>query len=408
MTTPLRILLIEDSHKDAQLMLAQLRQNGYELTSDRVQTAEDLQTALESQKWDLILCDYQMPRFTGLEALRILKETNLDIPFIIVSGAIGEETAVQAMKEGAHDYILKSNLARLFPAIERELKDAKIRAQKRKAEEEIRILNGELEQRVIERTSELTEALTQLQESEKFRNQFVSALTHDLRTPLIAQERALEILANQKETLSPKLATLSERLLKSNQDLLKMVNMLLEGYQYEAAKVQLFLDELNLYQLVSDCLAELGELAKSKQISLSNLIPSDLPVIMADRDQIKRVFINLIGNALQNIPAGSEVVAHGVMERNVVQLQVRDNGQGIPEEILPHLFKRYFVGDHSRKKIGTGLGLSICKMILELHQGSIRVESLTGQGTTFFITLPIQQNSGDNLLEQEVILGCTG
>ena len=130
----LRALLIEDSEDDALLVLRELRRGGYDPTFDRVETHEDMKAALENGMWDIIIADYVMPHFSGPAALTLLKETELDIPFIIVSGKIGEETAVEAMKAGADDYIMKDNLARLVPAVERELKEAETRRAHNRAE----------------------------------------------------------------------------------------------------------------------------------------------------------------------------------------------------------------------------------------------------------------------------------
>ena len=138
MSRRLRVLLVEDSEDDALLMMRTLRQGGYDPEYKRVDTATAMNTALEQQQWDIVLTDYAMPHFNGLEALKLFKEKALDLPFIIVSGAIGEETAVAAMKAGAHDYIMKDKLARLVPAIERELRDAEVRQQRKRAEEALK------------------------------------------------------------------------------------------------------------------------------------------------------------------------------------------------------------------------------------------------------------------------------
>ncbi|MBI2863592.1 MAG: response regulator [Chloroflexi bacterium] len=136
MSKPLRVLIVEDSMPDAELLLFELRQGGYHLTFSTVETAEAMNEALHKCEWDIVLADYVMPRFGGLAALEALKAKGMDIPFIVVSGAIGEDVAVAAMKAGAHDYLLKGNLTRLVPAVERELREAEVRRQRTKAEAE--------------------------------------------------------------------------------------------------------------------------------------------------------------------------------------------------------------------------------------------------------------------------------
>ncbi|RII31331.1 MAG: hybrid sensor histidine kinase/response regulator [Geobacter sp.] len=134
----LKILIVEDSENDALLLLRELHKSGYKTHHTRLETRDAMLTALNTEKWDVVLSDYSMPCFSGLEALQTLKESGLDIPFIIVSGNIGEETAVKIMKAGAHDYVFKGNLTRLTPAIEREMAEAEVRHKNRQAEQELR------------------------------------------------------------------------------------------------------------------------------------------------------------------------------------------------------------------------------------------------------------------------------
>lgn len=138
MTKPLRLLLVEDSEDDARLILRELQKVGYEVAWERVETPAALKHTLTEQAWDLIVCDYSLPQFNALMALEILKDSGIDIPFIIVSGTIGEETAVTALKAGAHDFLIKGNYARLGPAIERELREAESRRERRQALEALR------------------------------------------------------------------------------------------------------------------------------------------------------------------------------------------------------------------------------------------------------------------------------
>src|SRR6266496_6120997 len=129
----LRVLNVEDSERDVSLLRRHLSRSGYELISERVETPETMRAALETQEWDVILCDYSMPHVNAVSALALLKEIELDIPFIIISGTIGEELAVEAMRAGANDYLMKDSLARLAPTIEREMHDAENRRARRRA-----------------------------------------------------------------------------------------------------------------------------------------------------------------------------------------------------------------------------------------------------------------------------------
>jgi adenylate cyclase len=146
MNTKLLLLLIEDSPADAEFVLRALKNGGYDIFYQLISTGDALKAALAERAWHIVISDYVMPSFTGLVALTIVRETNLDLPFILVSGTIGEERAVQAMKAGAQDYVLKGNLTRLAPAVKRELQEAQRRREERTRERERIAINEKLQQ----------------------------------------------------------------------------------------------------------------------------------------------------------------------------------------------------------------------------------------------------------------------
>jgi len=135
----LRVLIVDDSDDDTKLIIRQLQRGGYDPKWERVETYETMESAMNRQQWDVILCDYKMPHFSAHAAMKLIQDRKIDIPFIIVSGAIGEDTAVTAMKSGAHDYLMKDKLAKLVVAIEREIREAKMRQDKKKSDEMLRI-----------------------------------------------------------------------------------------------------------------------------------------------------------------------------------------------------------------------------------------------------------------------------
>ena len=142
MAKQLHVLIVEDSEDDARLLVRAMRRGGFEPVYERVETAEGVGAALENETWDAVLCDMVMPGFSADAALKIVKQNGLDLPFIVVSGVIGMEDAVELMRAGAHDFVRKDDLARLVPALERELKDAEIRRQRKRAEEALRRNEG--------------------------------------------------------------------------------------------------------------------------------------------------------------------------------------------------------------------------------------------------------------------------
>lgn len=147
----LRVLIVEDSEDDTLLLLRELKNGGYKVEHLRVETEPAMRKALKKTPWDIVIADYNLPKFSAPAALQLLHEVNVDLPFIILSGAIGEETAVEAMRAGAHDFIMKDQLVRLLPAIERELRETDVRKERRAAEQALRE-NQELLRRVIDTT----------------------------------------------------------------------------------------------------------------------------------------------------------------------------------------------------------------------------------------------------------------
>ncbi len=137
MITALRVLIVEDSESDAELIIRQLKKEGYEISFERVETAAAMKASLVKQPWDVVIADYKLPRFSAPAALTLLHESGLDIPFIVVSGTIGEETAVELMRSGAHDYVMKNNLSRLVSAVQRELQEAELRREHKRTEHKL-------------------------------------------------------------------------------------------------------------------------------------------------------------------------------------------------------------------------------------------------------------------------------
>jgi signal transduction histidine kinase/CheY-like chemotaxis protein len=144
MAEALRVLLVEDSEDDALLLVRELNRGGYELTFDRVENAEAMRNALIKHPWDLVISDYSMPHFRGTDALKLIRGMGFDAPFIFVSGTIQEDTAVEAMKAGAQDYLMKGNLKRLAPAVRRELADAEVRRQRKQAETDLQVRDARI------------------------------------------------------------------------------------------------------------------------------------------------------------------------------------------------------------------------------------------------------------------------
>jgi len=224
MAQSLRLLIIEDSEDDALLLVRELRRGGFDPDFVRIETPQALESALDANTWDAVIADYSLPAFTGLDALRSIRARGLDLPFILVSGVIGEERAVEAMKAGAHDYIIKGNYPRLAPALKRELGDAAVRRERRRAEEALRLAHAELEQRVAERTAELQAANATLRDSRR-------AALNMMEDADAARRQAEEASADRKrveESLRRAHDELEMRVADRTEELASAINVLQE------------------------------------------------------------------------------------------------------------------------------------------------------------------------------------
>lgn len=263
--------------------------------------------------------------------------------------------------------------------------------QLKKSEEDLLKIQNELEAKVQERTSELTQANRQLKKLDRMRRRLVSTLTHDLKTPLIAQKRVLQMIHSEASKINHEtISALTTGFIKNNTDLLNMINHMLETYELEDGRVNLSLEPVSLVEAAQSCCEELAPLAGAKQISLHNEISTSMPLVHADSFLIKRLFNNLIGNAINHIPPGSKVQLSAQADESGVEVSISDNGKGIDPKLLPFLFTDHFARNVTKRKIGSGLGLYICKMIMELHHGSIGVQSSNEQGTRFYFRFPFE------------------
>jgi signal transduction histidine kinase len=397
----LRLLIIEDSEADALLLLRELRRGGYVPEHEIVDGAEALRAALDRQDWDLILSDYVMPSFSGLAALAAIREREIDIPFIIVSGAIGEDTAVEAMKAGAHDYIIKGNLGRLVPAIERELRETNVRRERRQAREALRRSYEELELRVKERTAELASANEQLrveiaerQRVEEEREDLIRAVSHDLRNPLQVIQGHAQLLTYLLGKSGAQAAGDSvemksaEAIITSARRMNAMIQDLVDVAQLESGQVHLDKQSIELREFVSELLERADTMLGSGRVK--SQVPADLPPIEVDPNRLERVLLNLLTNALKySDPCADVVIRATTTGDDMVKVSVIDQGPGIAPEDLPLIFERYYRAKRAEKADGLGLGLYITKMLVEAHGGQVGVESEPGKGSQFQFTVPV-------------------
>lgn len=392
MNKELRVLIVEDSEDDELLLLRVLRQGGYKPVWERVETSEVMRAALENGHWEVIIADYVMPRFSGLAALDILKQSGQDLPFIIVSGNIGEDIAVAAMKAGAHDYILKGNLIRLVPAVERELREAEVRRERLRAEAALVRYHEELEQRIKERTEELRASkvelerlVRELERSNKELEQFAYVASHDLQEPLRIVSGFMKLLAQRYGSqLNDKAREYIHYAVDGTERMSQLIRDLLLFSRVRSGNWEPSLIDMNV---VFD--TALGNCRASVEEAGARVTREQLPVVRGDATQLGQLMQNLLTNAIKfRGPAPPEIHISASQQDVSWLFSVRDNGIGIAPEDRERIFM-IFQRLHSRKMYsGTGIGLAVCQRVVECHGGRIWVESSPDGGSTFFFNLP--------------------
>ncbi len=375
----LRVLIVDDSENDAILLLRALRKAGYEPVFERVSTAPAMRSALKKQKWEIVISDYEMPQFGGLEALQTLKESGLDLPFILVSAVVSEETAVAAMKAGAHDYIMKRKLARLGPAIERELREAQTRIARKEAEDALQQSEEQL------RHTQKMDAVGRL----------AASVAHDFNNILTAIMGHTSMMLKQLSPGHP-LRTNAEPIEKCAQMAAALTRQLLAFSRKEPpARCVLQLNDaiLNIEIMLRRLI--------SGEIQFQTTTDPDAGYINADPNQIEQVIMNLVVNARDAMPDGGKLTITTARTRlgeskrredsnsgveDYVLLTISDTGTGMSDEVKTHLFEAFYTTKPAGK--GTGLGLATCFGIVKQNNGHIEVQSEIGKGTTFKIYFP--------------------
>jgi signal transduction histidine kinase len=366
-------LLVEDNLADSELVLRELRRGGFEVTCEVVQTADQFRQKLQTTTPDVVLADYNLGSWRGMEALEILRGAGLDIPLILVSGAVGDVTAVECIKLGATDYVLKDSLTRLPASVRRALQEKQVRKERRQAE------------------ADLAKKAEELARYNRDLEQFAYVASHDLQEPLRMVAAYTQLLA---ERYAGKL--------DENAD--KYIRYALEG----ALRMQTLVTDLLTFSrvgrnrkstpLASDAVVReaLENLQAALQESGAVVHYEALPTVSGDRTQLVQLFQNLIGNAIkfrgEKTPAITVSANRGAAEW---EFSVSDNGIGIAPEHVEAIFV-IFQRLHTRAEYpGNGVGLAICKKIVEQHGGRIWVESKAGEGTIFKFTLPASLADGE-------------
>jgi two-component system sensor histidine kinase EvgS len=373
MGKPLRVLIVEDSENDALLLLRELRRSGYDPVHERVFTANALNAALEKQPWEVIISDFVMPQFSGLEALKLSKSKGLDIPFIITSGKISDDTAVLSMKAGAADYIMKDNLTRLGPAIERELQETAIRRGSEKASRTLK---------------EREEELHVLKQIDQLKDEFIGLVSHELRTPLTVILGALSTVITEGDRLSAKeTKQLVSDAYEEAELLSDILANLLELARAQANRLQINEEPVNLREIIETTLRKMKQQLASHPVSVDC---GDSLTVNADRVRLQRILHNLVDNAAKYSSPRTKIEIFARPDNDKILVGVKDKGIGINPDKQGMLFEPFQrLEPQNSNATGTGLGLVVCRRLVEAHGGRMWVESHPGTGSTFLFTLPM-------------------
>jgi signal transduction histidine kinase len=408
MRRPLSVLLVEDSPADAELVLLELDRCGFDTTSERVDSEVGLRDALAAGSWQLVLCDHGLPGFSSIEALRVVRHGSVEVPFVIMSGTIGEEAAVEALKAGVRDVVLKGNLARLGPVVDRELREAENRRRHDQGERERAELAAQLIQKVdeLELAKRLLEGKAQqLEISLKYKSAFFSNMSHELRTPL----NGLLILAallqdNPSQNLTSKQVEYASVIHTAGSALLRLLNGILDLAKVESGTITPIICDVALVEIRNGLQREFGHVADHKGLSFSVGLADGLPSnIATDPTLLHQVLDNLLANAFKftkhgavNVRVGPAAsgwsASHDTLSRAgaVIAFSISDTGIGMAAEIHQDVFGDFIQGDGTtaRRYGGTGLGLSISRKLVSLLGGEITLVSTAGEGSTFTVYLP--------------------
>lgn len=358
-----RVLVVDDLPDNSFLIQAILIDEGYE-----IQVEDNGQSALNSIQThppDLLILDVMMPHLDGYEVTQKIRQ-NPDLPIfpILLITAHDTPSAVQGLDVGADDFIRKPvEVAELL---------ARVRSLLR-----------------------LKHTMDERDRIARQREDFVSRLTHDLRTPLVAGNRMLElILQGHFGEFSPALKEVLATMASSNENLLELVNNLLQVYRFEAGLYPLDFIRVNFSIVIQEVVKQLQPLCQKKGLTLI-VEASDTPIFLeGDRLELRRVITNLVGNAIKFTQQGEiKIIAQdqtiGMTSPPSIEIKIQDTGIGIAENLQENLFERFRSGSDASSE--SGLGLHVTKYIVEAHHGTIDVQSVVGQGSTFRVTFPKYQ-----------------
>ncbi|HYF68526.1 MAG TPA: hybrid sensor histidine kinase/response regulator [Ohtaekwangia sp.] len=371
MERDLKILMLEDLPEDIGLIEHILRKEGIHFESRYADTKDEYVKALEEFLPDVILSDHALPQFNSVEALTICRKNSLNTPFILVTGTVSEEFAVSCLKQGADDYVLKSNLVRLPTAIVNALKQRNVEYKRKKAERTLRKQNEEL----VKINKEL--------------DSFVYSVSHNLRAPLMSVLGLLRLAQVEVERFGKENNILLSYFGMMEHSINKLDDTLKEILDYSRnARSEIKNEKVDLKALIEDGFDRLKYHEGSEQIEkLVNI--EEHSVFCSDPNRLSVVLNNLISNSIKYRDLHKKnqyIKIQGKVNETMARIEFHDNGIGIPEELLNKIYDMFFRA--TERSEGAGLGLYIVKETIEKLGGRIETTSEVGSGTSFILEIP--------------------
>lgn len=372
-----RILIVDDEAPQMKALCDTLRDEGYETTG--FTSAREALAALRETKYDLLLTDLMMPEMDGISLLRAAQEADRQLAGIVMTGHGTIDTAVEAMRSGAFDYILKPfKLSVVIPVLSRALTVRRLRLE-----------NAELEQRVRKHTTELEAANQALESANKELEAFSYSVSHDLRAPLRHIDGFTQMLLNNYGTqFSPPAQRLLNRVCEGAQRLGELIDDLLNFSRLSRQPLQMRI--VSLGSLVEQVLSEFQSEREGRDVVIR---VGHLPDCLGDASLLKQVFVNLVSNALKFTRQREQAVIEIDCREQSGELLcfVRDNGAGFDMKYADKLFGVFQRLHREDQFDGTGVGLSIVQRVVHRHNGRVWAEAAVDQGATLYFTLPIPE-----------------
>jgi two-component system cell cycle sensor histidine kinase/response regulator CckA len=399
----LQILHLEDNPNDSELVSAMLQGEGISCTLCRVETRHDFEAALAKDDWSLIISDFSLPSFDGLKAITLARKLQPGIPFILFSGTIGEEMAIESLKSGATDYVLKQRPARLVTAVRHALREADEFRRRREVEAEL--LKAEQHKKQLEMQ------FLRVQRMESI-GALAGGIAHDLNNALLPVLVGIGVLRlKPHDTDTEQMLGLMETSVRRGADMIKQVLMFTRGVESKETVIKLDLILRELEKIIHDIFP--------KSIHSRVRFPESLWSVSGSATQLHQVLMNLCINARDAMPRGGQLALSAEnVELTAAQaeaypeakpgpyvcLTVSDDGFGMPPEVREKIFQPFFTTKEPGK--GTGLGLSTSLNIIRNHGGFMSVKSAPGKGSSFSVFLPavINHQVEQATIEKRVVL----